>query len=248
MQSFSSGIRTRFTTNPGVSWQRMGRLPRRSPTANAAWTASSDDSSARTISTSGMSGAGLKKCMPTTRLWRRDRRCDLGHRERRGIRREDRIGANDPLELVEEIELRAELLDDRLDHEITVREVGELRRQRKQSQRRFTLARGHPLLVHLALEEVRDPLLRLRAERIRDLATDGLIARFDCQLRDPGAHGTEPHHADTTDLRDGHDGRDPTRAAQPSTPVVSRCSGADEQRRRCANPRRRRTRAEREQR
>ena len=36
-------MRTRFTTNPGVSWQRMGRLPRRSPTANAASTASSDD-------------------------------------------------------------------------------------------------------------------------------------------------------------------------------------------------------------
>ncbi len=216
MQSFSRGIKTRFTTNPGVSWQRMGRLPRRSPTANAAWTASSDDSSARTISTSGMSGAGLKKCMPTTRS---------------GVETAAAISVTESAEVfvariasartirsssLKRLELRVELLDDRLDHEIAVREVGELRRQRKQSQRRFTLARSHPLLVHLALEEVRDPLLRLRAERIRDLATDGLVARFDCQLRDPGAHGTEPHHADSTDLRDGHDGRDPTRAAQPS--------------------------------
>ena len=57
----------RFTTKPGVSWQRIGFLPIRSPTTNAVSIASSDDSSARTISTSGMSGAGLKKCMPTTR-------------------------------------------------------------------------------------------------------------------------------------------------------------------------------------
>ena len=66
-QSFRSGIRIRLTTKPGVSWQRIGRLPSRSPSAYAASNASSDVRSARTISTSGMRGAGLKKCIPTTR-------------------------------------------------------------------------------------------------------------------------------------------------------------------------------------
>ena len=67
MQSFRSGIRTRLTTNPGVSWQRIGVFPIRSPSANAVSKGSSSVSSARTISTSGISGAGLKKCIPTTR-------------------------------------------------------------------------------------------------------------------------------------------------------------------------------------
>ena len=35
MQSFRSGIRTRLTTKPGVSWQRIGVFPIRSPNANA---------------------------------------------------------------------------------------------------------------------------------------------------------------------------------------------------------------------
>ena len=35
-ESFSSGISTRFTTKPGVSWQRIGLFPNRSPTAYAA--------------------------------------------------------------------------------------------------------------------------------------------------------------------------------------------------------------------
>src|SRR3954453_22336170 len=66
-QSFSSGIRIRLTTKPGVSWQRIGCLPSRSPSAYAVSNASSEVRSARTISTSGMRGAGLKKCIPTTR-------------------------------------------------------------------------------------------------------------------------------------------------------------------------------------
>ena len=70
MQSLRSGIRTRLTTNPGVSWQRIGVFPIRSPNANAVSNGSSAVSSARTISTSGISGAGLKKCMPTTRSGR----------------------------------------------------------------------------------------------------------------------------------------------------------------------------------
>ena len=67
MQSFRSGISTRLTTKPGVSWQRIGVLPIRSPSVNAVSKGSSSVSSARTISTSGINGAGLKKCMPTTR-------------------------------------------------------------------------------------------------------------------------------------------------------------------------------------
>ena len=56
-------------------------------------------------------------------FWRRRRRRDLRDGERRRVRREDRVGANDSLELSEELELRAEVLDDRLDDQIAVGEV-----------------------------------------------------------------------------------------------------------------------------
>ena len=70
-QSFSSGIRIRLTMKPGVSLQRTGFLPRRSSKREgASSTVASVVRSARTISTSGISGAGLKKCMPTTRSGR----------------------------------------------------------------------------------------------------------------------------------------------------------------------------------
>ena len=150
-----------------------------------------------------MSGAGLKKCMPTTRSGRRDGGGDLRHRQRRRVRREDRVRADDPLELGEELELRVELLDDRLDHEVAVREVGELGRQRRATPSADSRSSAViVLLVDLALEEVRDPLARLRAELVRDLAADGLVAGLDGQLRDPGAHGAETDDADSTDLRE----------------------------------------------
>ena len=51
---------------------------------------------------------------------------DLGDGERRGVRREHGVGPADPVELGEELALRLQLLDDRLDHEVAVGEVVEL--------------------------------------------------------------------------------------------------------------------------
>ena len=50
-------------------------------------------------------------------------------RDRRGVRREDRVGPHEAVELGEHLALRLELLDDRLDHEIAVGQVGELGRE-----------------------------------------------------------------------------------------------------------------------
>ena len=144
--------------------------------------------------------------MPDDALGRRDGRGDLRHRERGRVRRENRVRPHDPLELTEELQLRAEILHDRLDDEVAVGEVRELRREREQIERRRALCRAHALLVHLALEEVRDPLVRVRPELARDLAPDSLVAGLDRQLRDPGAHRPEAHDADSSDLRMGHRG------------------------------------------
>ena len=114
-QSFSRGMSTRLTTNPGVSWQRIGRLPSFSPTANAASTAPSDESSARTISTSGISGAGLKKCIPTTRSGVVVAAAISVTESADVFVARIVSGRTISLELGEELELRAEVLDDRLD-------------------------------------------------------------------------------------------------------------------------------------
>ena len=76
-----------------------------------------------------------------------------------------------------------------------------------------SLGRGHSLLVDLPLQEVRDPVSRSGAELVRHLTANGLVAGFDRQLRDPGAHGAKAHDADSTDLRHGHDRRDPSGAS-----------------------------------
>ena len=224
MQSFRSGMRTRFTTKPGVSWHRIGRFPSRSPTANAASTASSAERSARTISTSGMSGAGLKKCMPTTRSGE-DTAAAISVTESADVFvARMTSGRIDALELGEERELRVEILDDRLDHEVTVGERGELDRQRQPFERGPVVTRGQLPFVDLPLQVVRDPILCLLPQFTRDLAADHLVAGLDRELRDAGPHSAEPDDADPLDVRGHHDARSQRRAwdgssvAEPATP------------------------------
>src|ERR1700730_6678651 len=61
------GNRTRLTTNPGALLTVMGDLPSCVASAAAASWVASLVSSPRTISTSDMTGTGLKKCKPTNR-------------------------------------------------------------------------------------------------------------------------------------------------------------------------------------
>jgi len=76
---------------------------------------------------------------PDDALRRRRRRRDLGDRERGRVRREHRVPTADPLELGEEGPLRVQFLHDRLDHEITVRQVGELGRRDQAGDRSVAL-------------------------------------------------------------------------------------------------------------
>ncbi len=103
--------------------------------------------------------------------------------------------------------LRAELLDDRLDHEIALGEVGEIGGEPHTAERSLARLRGHLLLVHLALEEVRDLVAGFIAQIRGDLAADGLVACFDRQLCNPCAHRAETDHADAADLGNRHAAR-----------------------------------------
>ena len=129
---------------------------------------------------------------PDDAAGRRRRRRDLGDRERGGVRREDGVGPADPLELGEELPLRLELLDDRLDHEVAVGEVLELGRQREPADRLVARRLLQLPLLDLARQEVADPVAGLLAQLGRDLAADRVDPGLDAELRDPGAHGTEP--------------------------------------------------------
>ena len=181
-----------MTTKPGVSWQRIGCLPSRSPSAYAVSNASSDVRSARTISTSGMSGAGLKKCIPTTRSGVEvapaisvTESADVfvastasGRQTRSSSANSSRFGL--------------ELLDDRLDHDVAVGERREVGRQREQAD-----VEGVDLaLLDLAREEVVDAAARRLPQLVGHLATDGLEARLDRKLRDARAHRPQPDDSD----------------------------------------------------
>ena len=122
MQSFRSGISTRLTTKPGVSWQRIGVFPSRSPKRERGLEGlvggqlgadDLDERHQRSRVEEVHADDALRPCR---------RRRDLGHRQRRCVRRQHRVGTADPVELGEELPLRLELLDDRLDHELAVRE------------------------------------------------------------------------------------------------------------------------------
>src|SRR5262249_19093192 len=147
----------------------------------------------------------------------RDRRRDLRHGERRRVRREHRVGPADPLELREQLLLRAEVLDDCLDHQIAVRKVGQLGRKRQPRERAVTRARLELTLLDLAREEVRDARLRALRQLERDLTPDGVDTRLDRELRDAGAHRAQ---ADDADLHARESRRGPSSAiAAPATAI-----------------------------
>ena len=85
-------------------------------------------------------------------------------------------------------------------HEVALGDVGKLGRQR-QPAHGFVARRLLELpLLDLAGEEVADPVAGLLAQLERDLAADRVDAGLDAELRDPGAHGTEPDHPDRAHL------------------------------------------------
>jgi hypothetical protein len=129
---------------------------------------------------------------PGHALRRRDRAGDLRYRERRRVRGEHGVGPADALELREQLPLRLELLDDRLDHDVAVGERRELGRQAQQAD-----VEGVDLpLLDLAREEVVDPAACALPQLGGDLAPDGLEPSLDGELRDARAHRPQSYDSD----------------------------------------------------
>src|SRR5438067_11805792 len=123
------------------------------------------------------------------------RRGHVEDREARGVRAEDRRGRTDRVELGEELLLRADLLDYRLDHQIAVLEVGERRRAPEAAACRFGVLFGRATALYQPSERTVDPLETLIQERLIDLAHDRVDSRLRANLRDARTHLPEPDHA-----------------------------------------------------
>jgi hypothetical protein len=132
---------------------------------------------------------------------------DLGHRERGGVGREDRIRPADPVELREDRALGLELLHDRLDHQVAAGEHFKLCGDGEPCDCSVALSLFELPLLDLAGEEMADPACCRLGELGSHLASDRVVASLDRELRDPGTHRAEADHADRADL---HHRRDPS--------------------------------------
>ena len=151
--------------------------------------------SARTTSTSGISGAGLKKCMPATRSGCASSAAIAPTEQRRRVRGQDRVGRADSLELREHRVLGLELFEHRFDHDVATRELVQLGDDAEPLERRVPGGSVELPLLDLAAEEVGDALpCRLAASRV-ELVADRFEPRLDAQLRDPRAHRAQTDNA-----------------------------------------------------
>ena len=154
-----------------------------------------------TTSTSFMTVAGLKKCMPMTDSGRVVAAAELGDRQRRGGRRQDRAGLADPVEVREELRLDVEVLGDGLDDDVDVGErlalggAGEPAEHRRpwrpRRACRFSMSLVQPLVD--AGDDAGDLVLATADE-------DDVVPGLGEDLGDAGGHGAGADHADLADL------------------------------------------------
>jgi hypothetical protein len=123
---------------------------------------------------------------------------ERGHRERRGVGGEHRVGGDRGLEAREQRALHGEVLDHRLDHEPARGEgaevVGAVER-REAGERRVGRVAREPPLLHLAPEVARHRRRRLRGRPRARVREHHRVAGAERDLRDPAAHRAGAHHA-----------------------------------------------------
>ena len=186
---------------PGASSATTGVLPQRSMSATARFTESPSVSGPRTTSTSGISGAGLKKWSPSTCSGRLVAIGDRRHRQRARVRREERLRRRLPVERAEDRPLEVDVLERRLDDDVG-RRGDRVERDRRPQVREPTV---DPLVdrVRVELELRRTPPeadanpLDPSLERLFvDVVQHDLVARLERDLGDPRAHRPGAHDAD----------------------------------------------------
>ena len=124
-------------------------------------------------------------------------------RERRGVGGEVGLGLDDAVDLAPHLELQAEILGDRLDHEVAAGEVGVVERRRDPAACRVGVA-----LLELALLDRAGELLLDLADAaseaiVVDLAQHDVIAGLRDDLCDSMSHEAGAEDADRLDLSHG---------------------------------------------
>ena len=130
--------------NPGRSADTMTCLPSSAERSRIAPTVASVGRRApRISSTSGITGTGLKKCMPDEprAAVRRDGLGEPVDRDRARVRGEDRGRRGAPVELAPQRALHLEVLEDGLDDEVGIAGGGEVRGRRDPAEGRRPLVR-----------------------------------------------------------------------------------------------------------
>src|SRR5262249_32960169 len=125
---------------------------------------------------------------------------DIRHRDRRSVRRQDGACHREAIELREDLAFELELLEDGLDDEVAVGEIGELGSERETRGGRVAFLLREPPLLDATRQVPVDRCSSAFAELLTDLAADGLEARLRADLCDPGPHRPEADHADLADL------------------------------------------------
>ncbi len=188
---------------PAESRVCTGFLPRLPANSRPSWNASSEVVTARMTSTSGMTWAGLKKCRPRKRSGREVAAAWSIDRQRGRVGGEVGLGLDDAVELAPHLELEAEVLGDRLDHEVAVRVVGVVERRRDAAADGVGVGLLELALLDRARELLLDLAHALGEPVVVDLAQDDVVARLRGHLCDSVPHQAGAEDADLLDLSHG---------------------------------------------
>ena len=142
--------------------------------------------------------------MPTTRSGCFNTGGERRDRDRRRVRGEDALGTDDVLDPRQELALRREVLDDRLDHELRDADVGQRHHRRDPRDRRIGVGLREPALRRRACaSDAGDALLRRIAGADARVVQLHAMAVERGDLRDAGAHRAGADDGDRGIRRNG---------------------------------------------
>ncbi len=156
--------------------------------------------SARTTSSSGITCAGLKKWSPRNRSGREVAAAWSATDSEEVLVAKVGVVLDDPVDLLPHLELRGQVLGDRLDHQVAVGEVGVVERGLDAAADGVGVGLLHlPLLDRAGelLVDLADPAVELLLARLAD---HDVPARLGADLGDAVAHQAAAEHSNLADL------------------------------------------------
>jgi hypothetical protein len=169
------GTSRKLTMKPERSLVLIAVLPICSAKADARSTVSSAVSRPMATSTGFLTGDGREEVQSQDAIGAPGGGREPGDRDRRGVRREDRLGGDRRVQVLERLRLDRRVLDDRLDHELGLGESVQVGRPLDAPEQRLALVGGQPL----ALDRARDRALDRRAR---------VLQRRGLRLVEPDGH------------------------------------------------------------